>query len=166
MPGEYGDVYGTWSFDRLNGQGYIAETAYGLGGKREYDGCAAIYGYENTTESSRLSLNAFDEAVTDSFAFAFSMYYDMTEDASVYLLARYSDGGEARIADLKCADSGKWNNYTMDFDADRGTCRIYLNGSAVSEAAFDGGIITDFAFEFMSSGFEDMYAVDNVSLIY
>ena len=148
MPGEYGDSCGMWEFDSLNGEGYIAETVCGLGGKREYDGCAAVYGYENTQKSSRLSLNSFDESAPDRFIFAFSMYYNMAEDASVCLLARYSDGAEAIIADLKCADNGKWNNYTVDFDTKKGIYRIYLNGLPVSEGPLKGKPITDFAFEF------------------
>lgn len=166
MPGEYDDIYGTWNFDVLNGQGYIAETVYGFGGKQASDGCAAVYGYENTLKSSRLSLNVFDEYIPEKFAFAFSFYKNMSERANISLIALGDDTSETKITDFEIAKDCKWNNYTINFDASSDVYTIYLNGMSVYEGKFEQNYISDFVFEFKSEEFEDMYAIDNVSLIY
>lgn len=178
MPGEYGDEFGCWSFDRLNGEGYVAETSQ----TSSNNGYAAIYGYKGTDKQSRLTLHAFNqETMPKTVMLSFSMLTGGGDGATFGIEAVFDNElkeimklvinngrAESDISGVTfMPDLNKWNRYMIAFDTEKDTYTVYLNSKTVFSGEIENAqVLQSVNFVFKSENDEDRYFLDDTALIY
>lgn len=185
MPGEYGEAYGEWSFDCLNAEGYVAETAFSDETGMAKDGYAAIYRYADSQKESKLELHT---AVTDKVLKEISVGFSLKingSDGFRLSLAADIDHSDKQLLSYEIAEENasvycegeqiyelkinKWNRYVISFYPEEGTFSIYIDSELIKTVDLSDGEnsrLNKLSFIFRSAKFEGCYAIDDVAIIY
>jgi len=185
MPGEYGEDYGEWSFDCLNAEGYVAETAFSDETSMAKDGYAAIYGYADSPKESKLELSTLveDKALNEISVGYFlkisggdgmklSLSADLDNLEKQLLSYEISDGNAAVYCDGEQVyelEINEWNRYMIRFNLKEGTAGIYIDSRLIKTVNLSDKKISSLnklGFAFKSANFEDCYAIDEVAIVY
>ena len=183
MPGEYGDEYGQWSFDSLNAEGYVAETAFSDESGIAKDGYAAVYGYAGTDKESRLELSTLgiNEPLREIVV---GYFFKINGGSGMKLsLAAKLDNSEKQLLSYEVSDEdvklfcegellcglklNEWNRYILKFNLEKGEVGIYIDSKLIKTVKTeDITALSGLCFIFKSENFEDFYAIDDVGIAY